>query len=382
MKLTSFRVRNYKLIRDFNDVPTGGITCLVGKNESGKTSLLKALYKLNPAVESHGFYDVANEYPKPDLENYQQAVSAGQGPATVTEATFQLDDTELAAIERIFGVGVLPERRFVLHKQYDNKRTFSLEVEESIAGKAILSAAGIEDELSGKWGTLGELLTLWSTWSRQKLSASHSLLLKLNKTTEPKAKKRAEAAWERSRETRASEQWRLFLAGVQQVGLKLHIWKHYLRPALPKFLYFDEYYLMEENVNIEQLIQRQSEPQALRDSDRPMLGLIELARLKLEDLVNAEKTEDLINKLEGASNRLTKKVLKYWSQSKHLKVQFDVLPAKPGDPEGFRTGQIFFLVSLTRFTKLPPRSGLGQKVFCGSFPLWLRLCGRKEPTNL
>jgi hypothetical protein len=99
------------------------------------------------------------------------------------------------------------------------------------------------------------------------------------------------------------------------------------------FLYFDEYYQIEGHVNIDQLQQRQG-TNTLVDSDRPMLGLIELARLKLEELQNPSRTEKLLNSLEGASNHLSKQVLKYWSQNKHLKVRFDVRPARAGDPAG------------------------------------------------
>jgi AAA15 family ATPase/GTPase len=50
MKLTQFHVQEYKSIQDSNPIQTGDITCLAGKNESGKTSLLQALYKLNPVI--------------------------------------------------------------------------------------------------------------------------------------------------------------------------------------------------------------------------------------------------------------------------------------------------------------------------------------------
>lgn len=120
-------------------------------------------------------------------------------------------------------------------------------------------------------------------------------------------------------------------------GLNLHIWTEYLEPKLPKFLYFDEYYQMDGQVNIEQLKQRKANGQ-LKNSDRPMLGLIELARLDLDKLLNPERTETLINKLEGASNHLSRQVLKYWSQNKHLQVKFDVRAANAGDPDGMTNG--------------------------------------------
>src|SRR5690348_16019913 len=49
MKLLEARVTNYKNIEDSGPVTVDRITCLVGKNESGKTTFLEALYKLSPA---------------------------------------------------------------------------------------------------------------------------------------------------------------------------------------------------------------------------------------------------------------------------------------------------------------------------------------------
>ena len=49
MKLTSFRVQNYRSINDSGDVHVDKLTSLVGRNESGKTNLLLALQTLNPA---------------------------------------------------------------------------------------------------------------------------------------------------------------------------------------------------------------------------------------------------------------------------------------------------------------------------------------------
>jgi len=49
MKLIEVTVRNFRNIIDSNPVKIqDDITCIVGKNESGKTSFLHALYRLNP----------------------------------------------------------------------------------------------------------------------------------------------------------------------------------------------------------------------------------------------------------------------------------------------------------------------------------------------
>lgn len=67
--------------------------------------------------------------------------------------------------------------------------------------------------------------------------------------------------------------------------------------------------------NMQALMARVNE-EALLPSDHPLLGLLELARLKLEDLVNPTRTQELKNKLEGAGNHLTRQILPYWSQNK------------------------------------------------------------------
>ena len=62
MKLMKARVTQFQSILDSNEFDVGEITCLVGKNESGKTALLNALYRLNPFIEAKGNFDVTDDY--------------------------------------------------------------------------------------------------------------------------------------------------------------------------------------------------------------------------------------------------------------------------------------------------------------------------------
>ncbi len=72
MKLTRFRIQNYKCIEDTNWINIGNLTALVGKNESGKTSILRALHKFNPAEKDpyNGLYEFPRsrftEFPNQD----------------------------------------------------------------------------------------------------------------------------------------------------------------------------------------------------------------------------------------------------------------------------------------------------------------------------
>ena len=44
MQLRKARVTNFKIAEDSTEFTLDRVTCLVGKNESGKTALLEALY--------------------------------------------------------------------------------------------------------------------------------------------------------------------------------------------------------------------------------------------------------------------------------------------------------------------------------------------------
>ena len=259
MKLIAFHVRDYKSTRDSNPIEVGDVTCLVGKNESGKTSLLKALYKLNPIILEHGKYDVVDEYPRADVEDYRQAIEAGQRKhATVVTATFEVDDSEVEAIENVFGKDVLSDRKLTHSKLYDNSTTVGLDANEKIAGTKLLNDAGMGGEVkSSSWKTLKELETVWESVAKQKTEASTEAKSKLANITDPDEKKKAETSASQLEESNHSKQGRASLAKIIQRGLNLHIWDTFLKPKMPKFLYFDEYYQMEGHVNIEALKQRQ-----------------------------------------------------------------------------------------------------------------------------
>ena len=64
MKLvaTHFQVLNYCNIDDSGWIPLEAVTALIGRNESGKTALLRALHKFNPATEDP--YDARREFPR------------------------------------------------------------------------------------------------------------------------------------------------------------------------------------------------------------------------------------------------------------------------------------------------------------------------------
>lgn len=307
MILTKVHITKFQSIKDSNEFEIGDITCLVGKNEAGKTSLLKALYRLNPIIKEDASFDITDDYPRTEVEDYRQDIEAGNiDHDIVVKATFEFEEEDLVDLKADLGEKCLSNNTLTLSKGYDNKTYFTLNLNTAEIFKFLIKENQLTKEVATELNKFGDfvqgnefLKTVEQTEEVKKLIA---LFDKINKD-----------------------------------GIKKYAYNLYIDGVVPKFLYFDDYYQLTGQENIEALTQRKNQ-KLLRPSDHPMLGLIDLARLDLSELVNPDRTQSLMNKLEGASNHLSKKILKYWSQNKHLKMSFDVRPGRPGDPEELRSG--------------------------------------------
>ncbi len=310
MKLIKAHVTEFKSIQDSTEFDIGEVTCLVGKNEAGKTALLKALYRLNPIISSEDKFDVTDDYPRRAVTDYQDEVDANRrSPAQVIAATYELESKDIAAVEESFGPKCLKDKKPTLsiNKGYSNKRSFStFTVDDTVSLKHLIESAGVPSTLAG------ELL------KEPTAPAITGILSDAEQT--PEVKKLAAT-----------------IQDISKNGLSYVIYNQILRDRIPKFLYFDEYYQMKGQDNIDSLKQRVN-AENLQESDHPLLGLIELARLDLDQLTDPRRTEALLAKLEAAENQLTEKVLAYWSQNKHLRMKFDIRPAQPEDPQGMTSG--------------------------------------------
>ena len=321
MKLKKIRVREFKSIMDSNEFDLADITCVVGKNEAGKTAILQALYKLNPIIPEHAHFDVIEEYPRAHIGDYLTEIEQKRRePAQVIEARFALDATELASIEKEFGAGCLREagHHLKLSKGYSNTLCVSVECDEAQIVKNFISAIPftseeerMEAERAINLETLRSILMDVSTRHDDGNTAIHP-----DSNVEPLVQK-----------------LQLYL----DKGLQTYIYETYLQQHVPQFLYFDEFYQIDGQVNLEALRDRQANKRLL-ESDRPMLSLLELARINLDQMDAGANTQDVVTRLEGASNYLSRRLLEYWSQNQHIQLRFDVRPASPGDPPGYQSG--------------------------------------------
>lgn len=79
MKLKSFRITNFRSINDSGDIDASRITALLGRNESGKSNLLRGLHTLNPA-EGFAKLNPIKDFPRhrklAECSDYTKVVSS------------------------------------------------------------------------------------------------------------------------------------------------------------------------------------------------------------------------------------------------------------------------------------------------------------------
>lgn len=309
MKLKEYRVREFRSIWDTGPITVDDqTTCFVGKNEAGKTTVLTALYRTNPIRKSDAVFDVTYDYPKREVEDYRFAVENGdRDEAAVVECLYELEQDDLAAVENVFGPKVLKGKTFKRTTYYgDANSRYTLYCDDAAAITHLANNPGLADDLRATLSSAPN----WSAFA---------------------------AALDAAESTDAVNTLKKLVVKIREKELSHYVFNSLIWPRAPKFLYFDEYYQMEGQANLNALISREDNDQLL-DSDYPLIGLINLARLDHRNLVAANNTVELKNKLQGAGNHLTRRIASYWSQNRHIQMRFDVRDAKAGDPEGMQQG--------------------------------------------
>jgi hypothetical protein len=116
-------------VRKFRSIENSGtvrfepdVTCLVGKNESGKTAFLEALYQANPFGSRGRGLNELRDYPR-RLRGRDRAQIADTTPVS---ATFELRDADLEAVALQFGPAAIASKELTVERAYSGRRRIVL----------------------------------------------------------------------------------------------------------------------------------------------------------------------------------------------------------------------------------------------------------------
>lgn len=307
MKLTKVRVQNYRSVEDSEEFEIGDLTCLVGKNEAGKTALLSAMRGLKPSQSFE--FDETIDYPRRFSTRFDDRHP--DGTAEVIRAWWRLEDADKVAVERRFGAGVLKGDTFQSHFgfRYDKGgRIWEIEIDGAKVLENMLSKHALD-------ATERNVLHGVSNGP-----AADKALSGLADRT-PKQ----EALLQDIRKCRESN----FTKGVIDV----------LSARQPKFFFTSHFERMSGMVSIQKL-QQDKQNNTVSVGDQIFLAFLEYAGTTVEELLNADRREALKATCEAASNEITEEIFQFWSQNNALEVVIEIDSAKPKDPAPFNTGMV------------------------------------------
>ena len=307
MQLVRARMQNFKCVEDSGEFTVDRVTCLIGKNESGKTALLEALYKLNPVEPERASFD-EEEFPRRHLSTYRQR--QGREPANVLTTTWELDADDVAKIDDLVGRGALKTTQVIITKGYDNVTHWQLSLDESVI---------VANLLQGAKFNASEKAPL------AKAERPKDLLLALNALDQRTDKQSALLAQ---------------LTSTFPDGNVEAVVRRALEARLPRFVYFATYHHLPGRVALNDLKQRRAENR-LQFEEKIFLSLLEMTSTGLEEIEGISQLEKLVMELESVEAALTDEIKRFWSQNKHLEVRFRYDSAKPSDPPPFNEGFVF-----------------------------------------
>ena len=122
MKAVRFRVQNFRNIDDSGWISLDRVTAFVGRNESGKTSLLKALHKFNPATPDP--YDAQREFPRDRYTRDYVAKGSKGEDWPVCSVEFELSENLRAEIGWLLEQSGEPPSKIALTRRYDDSLVF------------------------------------------------------------------------------------------------------------------------------------------------------------------------------------------------------------------------------------------------------------------
>lgn len=324
MRITAFRVQMYRSVLDSGWVDVQALTVIVGKNESGKSSLLKALHKLNPYTPEPYFME--REWPRGhrrDRSDKQIAVTgrfelAGTELQQLREITDQKIDSATIEVTRDYGgrleihlpADVFPDR---LHPNDVDAQCAALPPVPAAVGEGLRACAHACVTEVRRLANEGRFTELAGARKAQLQSLQAAV------TPGDSPQSLAERQFVDQYTARLGE----VVTAIQSTPSMRARAHEFVVKALPTFTYMDDYRTFTGTALLDQVKQRKDKKK-LTPEDTTLLTIMELSGLKLDEEVTKAGQEDREQRqydLDDAAKTLTDEISTRWRQRKY-EVQF------------------------------------------------------------
>jgi len=305
IKLTKATIHKYKCIeqeQSFN--VEDKTTVLVGMNESGKTSILEALAKANYFETDCKFaYNLSHDYPRKQKKAVDKS---GENPDAI-ELEYIIDDALAEEIEADIDVP-LSSRTFTFTRKYDNGKSWGVHwvpTSTFVAAKAKklqIKDKAILDKLN-KIDNAASFDTFVTSLDTEKYNEDIIESIQTLKTY-----------------FENKNNWK-------GTPINEYITVNYLVPNLPKFMYYDDYYMLPSRVSLQEVDKDPSDP-----AQKTAKALLELADIDVKKVTESTDFEDFIAELEATQLIISDELFKYWSTNKNLKILFSIDKKEETDP--------------------------------------------------
>lgn len=327
MQLSTFQIKNYRSIQDSGEISASRITALLGRNESGKSNLLRALTHVNPVGELEPLNDV-KDFPR----NRRLEECTENTPVAIT--TWKFDDHEKAQLSQIW-----PRARsgdpIKITRYYGVKRTIwinrddlpfdadAIQKSTQKIAAAVKAAASKVEEAEAKAGLETAAETFIDAaapqkdaeaWAAAALSAIDTLQTELAKTDSELTEKQEQLLFDLQKDAR-------IIAEDKEADIQARNW---VMQRLPLFVYLDDYPEIAGHQSIPDFLKRKAESR-MSAADENFEKLCKVAGLdpaRLHELRNTD-TEQRNQLANRASSVVSAELQKRWTD-RGVKVRFNL----------------------------------------------------------
>ncbi|WP_170253823.1 AAA family ATPase [Acetobacterium paludosum] len=275
------------------------ITLLMGKNEAGKTSVLEALAKSNyfDSCDSKYAYNPTFDYPRSNKRNLDKTVGS---PLAVTlhyhvSAELQ-EEIKLEMLLPVEGIGFSRITNYLgKHQIIDN----AFEYQPLAFWEAYASQVD------------GNILKYRKKLANIRHAEGFQDFMKI---VLPDAS---------VEEITSLENIERFFENPHEWDnpINEYVFRRYLQPDIPKFMYYGDYHLLPSRVSLNRLLKEEN----LTEAEKTAKMFLKLADIDLDEVLHAQDFETYKTEIEITQANMTKELLKYWRTNQNLRIEFEII---------------------------------------------------------